>query len=266
MRLEYFHSVATDLSGTVFSETRIYQANLLPVSEPFISRRMSIFGEFWVPAASFAFHDTFQQIPELVIEIERVVATDEILTPYFWVSDISPDDFETVAYDDASIDRLRRLDEYEEATLYRAEWTDRVDTLIYAYTHIGATILDAEGKRDEWMLRLRFDERDNLNGFNEYLQAENIPFELRRLYEISHPKSGGQYGLTPKQTEAMITAWEMGYFALPREATMAEVGKELGISPQSLSDRLRRAQNALIENTLMFEGPTDSALSGPIET
>jgi predicted DNA binding protein len=42
----------------------------------------------------------------------------------------------------------------------------------------------------------------------------------------------------------------MGYFDLPREASMAAVAEELGITPQSLSDRLRRAQHTLIGDTL----------------
>lgn len=227
---------------------------------------MSIFGEFRLPAEGFAFHETFQTEPSLVIEIERVVATDELLTPYFWISDVLPDVFETAARDDPTIEQLQRLDVYDEATLYRAHWTDRIDTLIYAYTHIGAVIVAAEGEKNEWDLRMRFDDRGKLDEFNEYLNDEDISFELRQLYEISHPRSGSQYGLTRKQSDALITSWEMGYFELPREATMKEVADELGIAPQSLSDRLRRAQNKLFENALRVEGPTDHGFSGTANT
>lgn len=223
---------------------------------------MSIFGEFHVPAGGFAFQETFRTAPGLVIEIERVVAMDELLTPYFWISDVSPDAFETAAREDPTIEQLQRLDEYDEATLYRAHWTDRLDTLMHAYTHIGAAIVAAEGQNNEWELRMRFDDREKLDEFNEYLNDENVSFTLRRLYEITHPRSGGQYGLTRKQTDALTTAWEMGYFDLPRQATMEEVADELGIAPQSLSDRLRRAQNTLFENALRVEGPTDHGFSG----
>lgn len=223
---------------------------------------MSLFGEFHVPADAFVFYGSFQTEPDMVIEIERIVAADELLTPYFWVSDVSTDDFEAAARDDPTIERLQRLDEYEEATLYRADWTDRIEALIYAYTHIGAVIIDAEGQNSEWILRMRFDDREKLEEFNEYLHEQDVSFDLRRLYEISHPRSESQFGLTPKQAEALITAWEMGYFELPRDATMEEVADELDIAPQSLSDRLRRAQNTLVEEALRVEGPSEHGLSG----
>lgn len=223
---------------------------------------MSIFGEFHVPAGEFTFQETFLTEPETVIEIERVVATDELLTPYFWISKVSPDAFEAAAREDSSIEQLRRLDEYDEATMYRASWTDNVDTLVYAYTHIGAAIIGAEGQDSEWVLRMRFDDREKLEEFNEYLNDNDVSFDLRRLYEITHPRTGSQFGLTRKQTEALTTAWEKGFFELPREATMEAVADELDIAPQSLSDRLRRAQNRLIEDALRVEGPGDHGLSG----
>lgn len=222
---------------------------------------MSLFGEFHVPATELAFHDSLQAEPELLIEIERVVASKDLLTPYFWVSHISPDAFEATAHEDPTIDQLERLDEFDTATLYRADWTDRVDALVYAYTHLGAAILDAEGQNDEWILRMRFDDREALMQFNEYLEEIDIQFDLQRLYQVSHPRSGGQFGLTPKQVEALTTAWEMGYFKQPREADTMEVADQLGIAPQSLSDRLRRAQQTLIGEALRVEGPSDNSLS-----
>lgn len=225
---------------------------------------MSIFGEFHVPAAEFTFRETLEANPDTVIEIERVVATDEFLTPYFWVSNVPPDVFEAAAREDPTVEGVRRLDEYEDVTLYRANWTDRTQTLILAYTRVGAAIIGAEGQDGEWVLRMRFDDRDELDGFSEYLNDEDVSFELRRLFEITHPRTGAQFGLTPKQTEALTVAWEMGYFDLPRETTMREVADELGIAPQSLSDRLRRAQRTLVENTLRVEGPTEHCFSGVV--
>ena len=223
---------------------------------------MSIFGEFNVPADTFTFYETLQAEPDMVIEIERVVATDTLLTPYFWVSNVSPEAFEAAAREDPTVEHLHRLDEYDDVTLYRGDWTDRIETLVYAYTHIGAAILDAEGQNDEWILRMRFDDREKLDNFIEYLNDEGVSFSLRHLYEITYPRSGSQFGLSPKQTEALTTAWEMGYFKLPREATMEQVASELGIASQSLSDRLRRAQSTLVKETLRVEGPSEYGFSG----
>jgi len=222
---------------------------------------MSLFGEFHVPANEFVFHTSFQAHPEMVLEIERVVAADEILTPYFWVSHVSPEGFEATARDDPTIDQVQQLDTFEDATLYRAEWIDQIDTMVYAYTHVGAVILEATGTQDEWMLRLRFDDREKLDEFNSFLNEEDVSFDLRQLSEITHPHPSGEYGLTPKQYEALITAWEMGYFDLPRKTTMKKIAHELDITPQALSDRLRRAQNRLLGETLRVDDPAGHDLS-----
>ncbi|MCU4742025.1 helix-turn-helix domain-containing protein [Halobacteria archaeon AArc-m2/3/4] len=200
---------------------------------------MSLFGEFHVPADAFALSETLRAEPELVIEIERVVATDEVLTPYFWISDCAPDDFEQAAAADPSIADLRRIDTLDRATLYRAEWTDDVETIVYAYTAIGATVLEASAQYTDWQLRIRFTDRDRLDQFRDYCAEHDIPFQLTQLFERAHPRAGGQYGLTVKQHEALVTAWELEYFT-SSDVSLADVAEALGITQQSVSQRLQQ--------------------------
>lgn len=218
---------------------------------------MSIFGEFHVPTDAFALYRTLPAVPEAVVEIERVVATDSLLTPYFWVSGVPPDEFESAAGNDPSTDHLTRLDEFEESTLFRAEWTDRVEALVYAYTDIGATILEASGQNEEWELGMRFRDRSTLDSFREYCHEGDIPFTLQRLYEITESRTSARYGLTPKQHEALTKAWDMGYFDEPREVTLERIADEFGISQQALSRRLRRGHHALIANTIQVTPPSE---------
>ncbi|WP_313696232.1 helix-turn-helix domain-containing protein [Halorarum halobium] len=224
---------------------------------------MTLFGEFLVPSDAFALNRTLQSVPDAVIDIERVVASRELLTPYFWVSVTEFDAFEAAVAEDPSVQRLRKLDEFDESALYRAEWTENTEAIAYAYTNVGATILEAKGENDQWELRIRFDSHERLTDFREYCQANEISFELRRLYDISNPQSGVKYGLTQKQHDALVTAWEAGYFETPREATLTEVADELGISAQSLSGRLRRANQTWIANALTIAPPSeDTPVSG----
>jgi predicted DNA binding protein len=218
---------------------------------------MSLFGEFRVPAEAFALHATLQALPEIVVEIDRVVAAEDRLTPYFWIADGEPDEIAAATDDDPSIRNLRRLDEFDETTLYRAEWTENIETLVYAYTNVGATILEATGEADEWILRMRFDDREQLTDFQEYCEREEISFELAQLHEITYPPTGARYGLTPKQNEALVTAWEMRYFESPHEASLSDVADELGIASSTLSERLRRAHDELIAHALVVSHPTE---------
>lgn len=216
---------------------------------------MSVFAEFHVPTDSFALAQTFRQAPETVIEIERVVATKNLMTPYFWVSGGGRDEFPTAAEADPSIQDLTQVDAFGEADLYRANWTENVESIIHAYTQYGATIFEATGAEDVWELRLRFDNRDHLREFQAYCVENDLSFDLQRLHDLAHPLTAGQYGLTDKQREALVTAWESGYFETPRKVTLDEVADQLGISQQALSNRLRRGQQNLIPSTLTVTPP-----------
>lgn len=216
---------------------------------------MSVFGEFELPAGAFALAETLNTLPEAVVEIERVVASEKMLTPYFWVANVSADDFERTAEDDSSIRNVSRLDTFDEGVLYRAEWTENIESIVYAYTKVGAVILDATGQEDMWQVQLRFDDQDQLTSFQKYCAENDISFQIKRLYELSHPHTGRQYGLTDKQHEALVEVWREGFFESPAETSLEEVADDLGISQQALSQRLRKAHNALIANTLATPPP-----------
>jgi predicted DNA binding protein len=218
---------------------------------------MSLFGEFHVPADAFALHDTLQAVPDAVVEIDRVVAAENRLTLYFWISEGDPEEIATAVRNDPSVRDLSRLDEFAETILYRAEWTENSETIVYAYTNVGATILEAKGEADEWILRMRFDDWDQLGDFQEYCNEEDISFELSQLHEITFPRTGPRYGLTPKQNEALVAAWEMGYFESPRNATLTAVAEELEVAPSTLSERLRRPHDGLIANALVVTDPSE---------
>lgn len=218
---------------------------------------MSVFAEFDLPASAFALEETLASLPEAVVEVERVVATEELLTPHFWVANVSAGAFEAATETDPSIRRLRRLDSFESATLYRAEWTENIESVVYAYTRVGGVILNATGHRDVWEVQFRFDDHDQLVAFQSHCADSGVTFQIKRLYEVSQPHTGRQYGLTEKQREALVAAWEAGLFESPAESTLDEIAAELGISQQALSQRMRNGYDALIANTLLTEPPSE---------
>jgi predicted DNA binding protein len=215
---------------------------------------MSVYGEFYVPTEEFAFHEALQELPETTLEIERVVATEEVLTPYFWVNGSDFETFMTVSESDPTVQNVRQLDEFERAALFRADWTVDVDTIIHAYTQVGATILEATGQYDEWKLSMRFDEYSDLQQFQAHCNEQAVQFRCTRLHELTQPRTGSRYGLTPKQHDALVTAWEMEYFT-SGDVTLRDVAVELGITPQSLSGLLHRGHRTLIEQTLAVTSP-----------
>ena len=54
--------------------------------------------------------------------------------------------------------------------------------------------------------------------------------------------------LTPVQRETVEAALELGYFDIPRGVSMEELAAELDITPNAVSERLRRAERTLLSS------------------
>jgi predicted DNA binding protein len=179
--------------------------------------------------------------------------------PYFWVSGGDQSEFETAFQEDPSVTKAKLVDEIDEAILYRAEWTENVETIVYAYTEIGATILQATGRDEFWELQMRFDNREQVSEFQTYCDEHDISFELTKLYQQEEPMASAQYGLTPKQRQTMVRALEAGYYDVPQGITMTELARPLEISQQALSKRLHHGHKNLVTNALTVSHPDDKS-------
>lgn len=98
-----------------------------------------------------------------------------------------------------------------------------------------------------------FADREAFDQFRSFWQR-NVGFRLHRLTREGESEPPGD-GLTDRQREALRIAYELGYFDIPRRASLDDVAAELGISASSVSERLRRAQTQLIEETVATTWP-----------
>ena len=56
--------------------------------------------------------------------------------------------------------------------------------------------------------------------------------------------------LTDRQFEAIKTATEIGYYAVPRQASLSAVAAELGVASSTVSELLRRAESRLMSRVV----------------
>lgn len=219
---------------------------------------MSIIAEFSVKSDDLALNHALTAAPRMIVEIEQVVATmEDRIMPYFWVSGGDHAEFEEAFQNDETVTDTTVIDEVEGARLYRAEWTDNVETIIYAYVELGATLMQAIGKAENWELRMRFDDHATLSEFQDYCEEKDISFELNRTQEQEQPMASAQYDLTPTQRETLVTALEAGYYEVPREVTMRELADQMGVAQQTLSNRFRAAYRNLVTSTLTISHPDE---------
>ncbi|WP_430506477.1 helix-turn-helix domain-containing protein [Haloparvum sp. PAK95] len=90
------------------------------------------------------------------------------------------------------------------------------------------------------------DEIDDKMGSFELLEVTQVS-DLGGTLNTAQRMSSILSELTDKQVETLETAFDLGYFESPRQITANEVGEELGVAQSTFSQRLRNAENALLE-------------------
>lgn len=208
-----------------------------------------------IPAEEFALYETFQSIPEVSFECERIVkGGDQIVMPLVWAYGFESDRLNEVLEEDPSVADASLLAEFEDELLYRMEWIDQVRLVLQMMTNSQATVLSCYGDTETWILRVLFPTRDSLSHTHEFCNDHGLTFEVHYVREMDG-EPAGRWGLTVEQYEALTTASERGYFQVPREIDLQDLANDIGVSHQALSERLRRGHDVLIQEALMVGPP-----------
>lgn len=172
--------------------------------------------------------------------------------PCLWVDDGDVSGFGTALGNDASIEEVRATADFGREHLYSVRWTDDIGDLITEMVDHEGVILEAAARDATWRLRIRFVTREQFDSFRAYCEGHGPSFRLERLFETEHPRHV-RGDVTPEQRAALTAAAELGYFEIPRHASIEDVADELGISSQAVSERLRRGTENLVEDVLHIE-------------
>lgn len=206
-----------------------------------------------VPANEFVLSHTLESHPDLMFEVEQIVTSgDQSVMPILCVHGATSADLEATLEEDRTVDDVWALGDFEDHCLFRMEWIDHIDLIVQMLTNAEATILDAVGRGDRWKLRILYPERSQFSETHDFCEEHGITFQVDSLRELEG-ESAGRYGMTNKQLEVLLTAAKRGYFDVPRNATLAEIADELDITHQAASERLRRAESALVDEALFTD-------------
>lgn len=205
-----------------------------------------------VPADQFPLGRILQAYPDVEIELERIVPTRREVIPLFWAGTEHEAAVEETLRDDPLVEKVVQLTRTPDRTLYSVTWSPEIDALVGAIVELGVNVLTAEGTADFWEFRLQFGDREQLSRFRRACQEENIQVELLRVYSPATPPEAGP--LSPEQADALSAAYENGYWDVPRGITQAELAELVGISDNSMSQRLRRGAKVAVAELLY--GPT----------
>ena len=214
---------------------------------------MVVIAEFSLPSESFALAETLPAFPEVAVEVDRIAAhTPGTTMPCLWTADRETAAFSEDVVDDPTVERVQATADFDRERLYHIQWSDDIDRLIQEMIDHEGVVLEASGRGERWLLRVRFMTRQQFDAFQSYFDEHGPAFRLEQLFEPTHPRH--THGdVTPEQHEALTVATEAGYFKVPREASIEDVAEELNISSQAVSARLRRGTENLVRDMLLVE-------------
>lgn len=208
-----------------------------------------VVAEVSIPTDSFAIGAILQDT-EYRIDLTQFVPMGESCIPYFWVETENTVGFEESVRADDRVADLTALDASGPRTLYKIEWAEIPNGFLAIVADHDLLIEDATGSEDRWRFRLRGPNRNNLSSFQQASLDEDIPMHIHRIWNPRAPDAD-PYGLTDTQRETLRLAFEEGYFDVPRNASLGDLGTRLDVSRQSVSRRVRMGVRNLLATTLM---------------
>lgn len=206
-----------------------------------------------VAVDDFALAHALQEAPDMAVKAERVAAhSRHWVMPCLWTAGGDYEAFDAALDDDPTVDDIVTEVEYDSEKFYQVDWAEEIDQHLDVALDSQASLLHAETANGDWRLSIRFATRERFDVYRDYLADQGIAFSLEDLTRASSPQQL-MGGLTAAQRDALVTAVEMGYFEIPRGASMDDVAAALGISTQSASERLRRGIEEFVTTMLVAD-------------
>jgi len=165
-------------------------------------------------------------------------------------SDTDYGEFERAIREFETVEDVGLLEDDDDSRTYAVSWSGPPGGVFEDLHGTGAHVLSADGNGDAWRFETAFQSEADLAAFSERCRSAEVPLEVESIQKGAFARED-TYGLTEDQYETLLLAVEEGFYDVPRETNTVELAAELGISDQSLSERLRRAHATLVENTLM---------------
>jgi predicted DNA binding protein len=160
--------------------------------------------------------------------------------------------FEAALERDHTVEASLLVAEAATTRIYRLRHAPDTKLISPITTEMGGLMLEAEATDTGWSVRMQLPDRETLGDIWEYCDGEGIDFDIGHIYSLDDVSVDG-VGLTDAQREALLTAYEEGYFEEPRGTSLEELAAVLDISPTAVGGRIRRGTSRLIERTLLEE-------------
>lgn len=206
--------------------------------------------QFELSGEKFALDTLFEDVPDAQVKINPAVANPDDYAIMTVQTDEREHTVKTALQADPGTAMVERFGECRDGWMYRVEWANCPRQLLQQLVAEDITLLSAEGQSKHWKLRLVAPDRTKIVRATDVLSNINSVTECKRISTFDGD-SGSR--LTAKQREALITAFETGYYNIPQDTQLDDIADKLGISHQACSERVHRACKKLIEDNLSVD-------------
>lgn len=158
--------------------------------------------------------------------------------------------------DDPDLDRVDLVSAAPDRTIVHIETVET--TLLDPLTAAGIPLETPVRIEDGTVVWTFTAPEHRLSTLDASLRAAGFEYEVEYVRTGTAPNGFEGPDLTDRQTEVFETAFRLGFFEIPREATVAEVAEATGVSKSTASDVIRRATRNIAE----WYVPAESAAEG----
>jgi len=211
---------------------------------------VTIFADVRVPTDAFLLGQSLMQRPELEVEIERLVPAESAIVPLFWVR--PPDDAVATLRADPTVEALEELVRTPDSCLYAARWQPAAEGLVRTLVELDVVVVSGVGQDGTWSFRLQFPNRSSLQRFRRSCLEQHVQLELLELFNPQAPPEPTP--LSSAEHDALATAYENGYWDVPRGTTQGELATLIGLSETALSHHLRNGVKQCVDRYLYGPG------------
>lgn len=185
------------------------------------------------------------------IQVISQSATDPETGMFFFLVENADETFEAALDEDHTVTEWMLVAASDTTRVYRMQHTDETKLISAKTIELGGLMTEATSNSRGWSVRLQLPDRAALATLSEYCEAEDISFNLNRMFRQDEWMGKKPTALTEAQRVALLTAYENGYFEEPRDASLSDIAEMLDISPTALGGRIRRGTAKLIETALV---------------
>ncbi|MFC6718357.1 helix-turn-helix domain-containing protein [Natrialbaceae archaeon GCM10025810] len=231
---------------------------------------MSVIAFVSIAHPDLALSPTIREYPNARIEVLSNSTTDPETGMFFFVIRGVDETVDDALADDHTVAEWTLVDECGSDRIYRIRHTARAKLISSETIELGGVLLDCTSNGRGWDVRVHLPDRAALSDLWGYCERQGVSFELHRMARADEWMSGVSEELTDEQYDALMAAYEEGYFDEPRDASLEDLADRLDISPTAVGGRIRRGTEQLIRATLARErsrgraAPSDGATAGDV--